>query len=271
MRNQLQTIQRVPLAILLLTAVLLAGATPAHAGHCKGKHINNPGCPGDNDPGTEFAVKVTYDCPLSSNNRECPDIANQHRMQADRNQPADPLTNGQEDVKAIVRDSGILQFGTAAKGQKPGERSIYWDFREGGTSSGFLRTSGELIATTDDVDGSHLTQIQVGRGANNSLDFRTLNFNNPDEDTHTQKTNLWANIAIVPDSGPKEWYFLRFEAADAEDQCPAASDTSMVTVTLIQESPRIWQIVGDASATACEQSTGQDLMLGPFRFEVEEL
>lgn len=253
--------------LLTVATVLLLAMAAAQAHHCKGKHENDPGCPGGNDPGAEFAVEVTFDCPASGSDRSCPGgstIADQHRLQADE---ASTLIDGSQDVKAIVRDSGILQFGTGAKGQKPGERSIYWDFREGVAGQGLLLGSGDVIETTDDLAAdSHLTKIQVGRGESSALDFRTLAV------LDSAETNLWADLAIVPSKGSKEWVFIRFEAAGAAEQCPAASNPTTVTVTRLADAggKRRWEVVGDALAAACIQGTNLDFVFGPFRFVAEE-
>jgi len=246
---------------ILFTVTAGLGSAPAYAHHCKGQHKNDPGCPGGNDPGAEIAVSVLFDCPVAAN-RDCPNAMTPDRIQGDI--PLDDYRDGEQDVRTHIRESGVLQFRTDAKGEKPGTRNVYWNL--GGVLS---LSSGEPLTTTDDLPPGygHASVIQVGRGSG-GLDFLTL----ANEDD-TADTSLWANLIIKPNSGPKEHFFIRFEDPAIGDQCPETSGADPVTVTRLAgggDGERRWEVVGADGAIACEQESGQDVALGPFRFVVTE-
>ena len=251
-------------AIVLLAPGPIQLVSPAYADHCEKNHKKLPGCGGNNDPGAEIPVKAMFDCSNNGIARNCPDSTNPHRIQGDGGMS---YTDGDEDVTAHIRESGILQLRTDAKGGKPGDRNIYWDFSEG---TGFSLTlgSGLLLSTTDGLPTGygHASVIQVGRGTANSLDFRTLSIGD------SAQTNLWATLTIQPKKGGKEFVFIRFEAPDASDQCPDLNSPTTITVTRLGDTggKRQWEIVGNAGATACIQGTDVDVMLGPFRFVAQE-
>ena len=250
--------------VILLAVAASIGLAPAYAEHCKGKHKNDPGCTGGNDPGAEIPVVALFDCPDAMpdpmNPRACPSSMNQHRVQGDGHVS---YIDGAQDVRAHIRESGILQLRTDAKGEKPGERNIYWDF-----GSGFFLNSGDLLTTTDGLPPGfgHASVIQVGRGTG-GLDFRTL-----ENIGDTADTNLWANLIIKPNKGSKDFVSIRFEDPGVGDQCPDGSGATTITVTRLADvgDKRRWEIVGDEDATACIQGTGGDVKLGPFRFVVTE-
>ena len=255
------------LALAVSTGIpSVAGAAPP----CKGPNKNDPGCPGDNDPGAEIPIVAMFDCPDATTARVCPSgstLLNQHRVQGD--EPGLNYTDGVDDVTAHIRESGVLQLRTDAKGEKPGERDVYWDFREGQTGNGLLLNSGLLLTTTDLLPAGfgHASVIQVGRGVG-GINFGSLTVNQP------VQTNLWANLIIKPKKGSKDFVFIRFEGPDVADQCPDASQPTTITVKRLADTDpggkRQWEIVGDAEAKACIQGTGLDFVLGPFRFVVQE-
>ncbi len=243
-----------------------AGAAPP----CKGPNKNDPSCPSDNDPGAEVPVVAMFNCPDAMTGRVCPSgstLSNQHRVQGD--EPGLDYTDGMDDVTAHIRESGILQLRTDAKGEKPGARDIYWDFREGQVDNGLMLNSGLLLTTTDLLPAGfgHASVIQVGRGVD-GVNFNGLTVN------QSVQTTLWANLMIKPKKGSKDFVFIRFEGPDVVDQCPDASEPTTITVTRLENTvpggKRQWEIVGDAAAKACIQGTGLDFVLGPFRFVAQE-
>ncbi len=260
------------LCVALILTLVVSTGFPSAAGAappCKGPNKGDPGCPDDNDPGAEISMVAMFNCPDAVNGRVCPDgstISNQHRVQGDA--PDLNYTDGTDDVTAHIRDSGILQLRTDAKGEKPGKRDIYWDFREGQAGNGLLLNSGLLLTTTDDLPPGfgHASVIQVGRGVG-GVDFESL------AENESVQTNLWANLIIKPKKGSKNFVFIRFEGPDVVDQCPGASNPTTIMVKRLPNTgggKRQWEIVGDAAAKACIQGTGLDFVLGPFRFIVQE-
>ena len=245
------------LSLTVAIAVITLGyAVPSVAVKpvCPGPH---PSCSGDNDPGVETPVAATFACPNASpTDRDCPNALTPHRVQGDMNVS---YMDGVQDVTAHIRDTGVLQLRTDAKGEKPGERNLYWDF-----GSGLMLSSGLLLTTTDGLPEGygHATVIQVGRGAG-GLDFRTLDIG------ESAATNLWANLILKPNKGPKEFVFIRFEDPDVGDQCPDSSGATPITVQRL--SATSWEVSGGDTATACIQGASMDVVLGPFSFEVQEL
>ena len=86
-------------AFAIMGALILFLPAGAQAGHCKGKHKNDPGCDSGGNGGgsSEILVTTSFNCPISAS-RDCP-AGDPSSFQADS--ASSPYFNDDDSVKNL--------------------------------------------------------------------------------------------------------------------------------------------------------------------------